>query len=167
MSNEIETFKAQLAQSLELSDRLIGELQTREKEIEMFKNVRVSFEQIIAAKDAEISQLKQELVSIETSQIIDRRKEIISTWSKKFTVSPAQVADMERILSSLETDEEITRFEALLGLSLSKEKMTPIPLTKTSGELVVEQFSSQGPEEILTPEQKVKSLHKQLLNTIK
>lgn len=166
--DEIETFKAQLAQQIDLTERLINDLTVKEKEIEMFKNVRFSFEQTLAAKDAEITQLKNALLAAEKAKINDRRKEIITMWSKKYNVTPAQLSDVERILNSLETDEEINRFESLLGLSLSKEKMTPIPLTKTSEELVVEQFSAQGvTDESLTPEQKVKMLHQRLLKNIK
>lgn len=161
--NEIETFKARLNQSLELTAKVISDLEMREREIELFKNVRSSFEQTILVKDNEITQLKNYIEQLEKSRVIEKRKELIDSWAKKYNISHSQLTDVERILSTLETEEEISRFENLLGLSLSKEKMTPIPLTKTSEELVVEQFSNSGLNVAVSPEDRVKHLHKRLL----
>lgn len=158
--SEIEVFKAQLTQSLELTEKLITDLETREKELEVFTKVRQSLEATIAVKDKEIEQLKNILQNIETERFSNRINAIAESWMNKYNLGPENRPEVLDMLTTFQKEDDLARVEKLLGLSSPKEQSIIVPLTKTSNELsTVEQFSSVPVVE-LSREDRLKQLWK-------
>lgn len=156
--NPIEVFKAQLAQSLELSEKLIVDLDNREREIELFSRIRESLENTLKSKDQEIEQLKNVIKQHELEKFNSRMSSLADSWIQKYGLSEDKKPEVIRMLTTFQNEEDLGRVERLLGLSLERERQTPVALTKNSDALALEQFRSNDVESGLSREERINLL---------
>lgn len=166
----VETFKAQLVQAFELNDKLLDEINTKDKEISVFREIKTGLEDVIETQQQEITQLKNELEGIQLSLFKDKISGLADKWIKKYGLSAEKKQEVMTMLAKFQSDEELHKVEELLGLKGVKEKSIPVPLTQTSATLM-EQFGNKPEQSYddLTPDQKKELLWKkmQALNGLK
>ncbi len=164
---ELDAFKAQLAQALELSDRLITEVEMRDKEISIFQNVRTNLEKALESKENELQALREKLLIHEKGKILERKQNLIDRWVKKNSIPQDQLDDVYKMFEGFDTEESLTRIENTLGLNTSDKKIVAVPITKSSEELVMAQFSAvpsnQAP---MDPKERVSRLHEQYVRQV-
>lgn len=142
--DELSTFQAQLVKSLQLNDQLINELEAKEKELSTFHQIKESLEDTIDSKNEEITQLQKRIADYEAEKLRDRIDDVAHRWAKKVNAVGEQMEKIRVTLSSVKTEEELIRFEELIGIGSGNERSSPVPLTKDSGK-IVETFGN-GPD---------------------
>lgn len=160
--DKVENFQAQLVRALELNDKLINELQKKEQELSVFSEAKSNLESVISDKDETITQLQDQIESIKMEKFQEKVHDMSSKWIKKFGLPADKSDEVITMLSKFQSEEELARFESLMGLTKSN-KPNPVPLTKNSN-VLSEKFSEKKEDyESLSPKQKLDKLHEQLV----
>jgi hypothetical protein len=161
---ELETFKAQLLQAFELNDKLLHEVESRDKEITVFKEVKMGLERVIEQQQSEITQLKEHMNTLRLEKFNEQVTVLARKWIKKYGQAEDKLPEVVVMLSKFQNEEELSRMEKLLGLETGNENSNPTPLTQTSANLV-EVFSSPKSEknlEQMSPDEKRNYFWKQM-----
>lgn len=152
-----EKFKAQLVQSIELNDKLILELERKEKELSLFKELQNNLELVISEKDKLIEQFKGELSNLQVSKFNDKKEIIVKKWVSKFNLSPDQVSGVQRMLSKFTSEDELDEIEHMLELTVTKKVIEPVALTVPTT-TIVEQSAIPVVETFASPDQRLAQL---------
>jgi hypothetical protein len=157
-SESVEKFKAQLIQSIEINDRLIAELEKKEKELSVFKELQNNLELLVVEKDNVITQLEQSIEVVRMSRFTERKNELLRKWITKFNLSPDQTTSVQKMLSKFTSEDELGDVERMLEVSVIK-RVEPVPLTQTSTFLDNAPVAlPEQPVVMLTPQQKIDQL---------
>mgnify|MGYP007071606509 CR=1 FL=1 len=130
--NTVEKFKAQLIQSIEINDRLIAELEKKEKEVSIFKELQTNMELLVGEKDRIITQLQESIQTVQLSKFNERRDQVLRKWISKFNISTEQATSVQKMLSKMTSEDELVDVERLLDVAVIKKVSEPVPLTQTS-----------------------------------
>ena len=157
-----EQFKAQLIQSLEINDKLITELERKEKEISLFKQLQESLEAVAQEKDVIIEQLKSQTQELRMSQFNEKKDIIFKKWISKFNIASEQYDSVHMMLSKFTSEDELANVERMLENSVVKRQSNPISLTQTSSQIENTVFKEEPSMVNATPQQKVDALYQKL-----
>ena len=152
-----EKFKAQLVQSIELNDKLILELEKKEKELSIFKELQNNLELVIQEKDNVIQQFKTEMDKLQVSKFNEKKDIIVKKWVSKFNLSPDQVSGVQRMLSKFTSEDELDEIEHMLELTVTKKVFEPVALTVPTT-TITEQSIPVVIETFNAPEDRLKQL---------
>jgi len=131
--NEVSQFQAQLVQALELNDKLIVELEQKEKEISMFQEVRKELDNVIKQKDEYIHRFQTALEEFKNARLNERKQNIFERWMLKFNLAADQSESVQRMLSKFTSEDELVELERVMQLPADvKRQSNPLPLTQTS-----------------------------------
>lgn len=132
-TEEIAQFKSHLVQAIEVNDSLIKELEKRETDISVFKELHSTMEQVLLEKDTIISQLHNQILELQFAKFNERKQEVANKWITKFCLPQDKIADVQRMLSKFSSEDELVEIEHMLNLSGSiKLPMAPEAFTETS-----------------------------------
>lgn len=161
-AQELSQFKSQLIQALDLNDQLITQLEKKDKEVSVFKEMNDSLQSVVSQKDTEISRLKDELQSFKMARFNEKKDAIYAKWLSRFNLSPEQSDSVQRMLSKFTSEDELADVERMLETSSGKKESTPVAITQTSAFLDNQTVEPSVSYDALSPEEKLNYLHSKL-----